>query len=169
MWNCMTWMRTCLFLRLVYFEVSEATLSCTAMVYFCIKWLTEVFTILLFDLRGEREEEITPSVESIHYKIWWEEKKTTREKKKLQDYFPFKAGVERCPFPVSGVWLPQNMRLTSKLPCTSEMTNTVLHSVHPAGTLPKYLHLLLLASRFKTFGSSQRLQFHAFQYNPSRG
>lgn len=66
----MTWMRTCLFLRLVYFELSEATLSCTAMVYFCIKWLTEVFTILLFDLRGEREEEITPSVESIHYKIW---------------------------------------------------------------------------------------------------
>lgn len=66
----MTWMRTCLFLRLVYFEVSEAPLSCTAMVYFCIKWLTAVFTILLSDLRGEREEEITPSVESIHYKIW---------------------------------------------------------------------------------------------------
>lgn len=145
---------------------SSSCLECNG--YFCIKCLQWylLFCCLTWGERGRKRSHHLLNLYSARFS---ERRKLQGQKKRPHDYFPFSAGVQRCPFSVSVVCLPQNMRLTSKFPCTSEMTNTVLPSVHPEGTLPKYLNFLLLASRFKAFGSSQRLQFHVFQYNSSRG
>lgn len=165
---CMAWMRTCLFLCLVYLEVSEAPLACSAMFYFCIKCL-QWYLLFCFLTWGERGRKRSHHLLNPYSARFGERRRKLQGKKKGPFYFPFNASDQRCPFSVSVICLPQNMKLISKFPCTSEMTNTVLPNVHPEGTLPKYLHFLLLASRFKAFGSSQRLQFHAFQYNSPRG
>ena len=78
MWNCMTWMRTCLFLHLVYFEVSEAPFSCTAMVYFCIKCL-QWYLLFYFLTWGERKRShhlLSP------YITWYGERRTKLQEKK---------------------------------------------------------------------------------------
>lgn len=54
----MTWLRTCLFLHLIYFVVSEAPLSCTAVVYFCIKHL-QWYLLFYFLTWGKRERDHT--------------------------------------------------------------------------------------------------------------
>lgn len=165
-WNGMTWMRNCLFLRLVYFEVSEAPFPCAAMVYFCIKYL-QWYLLFYFLTWGERGRKRSHHVLNPYITRFGETRRKLQGEKKRSPKItclsklvfrdvPSQYQVSGCP--KTWDWLP-NCHVPQKWP-------TLLPNVHPTGRVPKYLHLLLLVSRFEPFGSSQMLQFHAFQYTP---